>query len=225
MEIDISQIDLTKFIVSPRTFAGELVYLVIPQNMGCEWDSSNLHLRSSVWSADGQPVSLSFKKFFNWMEKPELTPPPSSLKKCELIEKIDGSTLLVSRYKGQLMARTRGTVDAREMEKKWASENDRIMKEYPALPEDAVADEPKMEPLDGPIRVTSSIHGFQRIRCVESVPAFCGLIISLRYTRSLPPLRNISTCPLACGDTAFALDMLCHGVLVVVPLSVQSILY
>ncbi len=40
--------------------------------------------------------------------------------------------------------------ELQEMEKKWASENDRIMSEYPALPEDAVADEPRMEPLDGP---------------------------------------------------------------------------
>ena len=40
--------------------------------------------------------------------------------------------------------------ELQEMEKKWAAENDRIMKEYPALPDDAVADEPKMEPLEGP---------------------------------------------------------------------------
>ncbi len=40
--------------------------------------------------------------------------------------------------------------ELQEMEKKWASENERIMKEHPALPDDALADEPKMEPLDGP---------------------------------------------------------------------------
>ena len=65
---------------------------------------------------------------------------------------------------GKWMAKARGVManfrtgldamvreaELQEMEKKWAAENDRIMKEYPALPDDAVADEPKMEPLEGP---------------------------------------------------------------------------
>ncbi|MEH6661797.1 MAG: Sec-independent protein translocase protein TatB [Parasphingorhabdus sp.] len=40
--------------------------------------------------------------------------------------------------------------ELQEMEKKWASENERIMSEHPALPDDSAADEPKMEPLAGP---------------------------------------------------------------------------
>ncbi|MEO9601379.1 Sec-independent protein translocase protein TatB [Parasphingorhabdus sp.] len=45
--------------------------------------------------------------------------------------------------------------ELQEMEKKWASENERIMAEHPALPDDSVAgdgvtEEPLMEPLDGP---------------------------------------------------------------------------
>ena len=40
--------------------------------------------------------------------------------------------------------------ELQEMEKKWASENDRIMSEYPTLPDDGAAAEPRMEPLDGP---------------------------------------------------------------------------
>lgn len=40
--------------------------------------------------------------------------------------------------------------ELQEMEKKWASENERIMQEHPALPDDSTAEEPKMEPLDGP---------------------------------------------------------------------------
>lgn len=36
--------------------------------------------------------------------------------------------------------------DLQEMEKKWASENDRIMREHPAVS----GDEPKMEALEGP---------------------------------------------------------------------------
>lgn len=40
--------------------------------------------------------------------------------------------------------------ELQEMEKKWASENERIMREYPALPDTGVEEEPRMEPLDGP---------------------------------------------------------------------------
>ncbi|MEH6789046.1 twin-arginine translocase subunit TatB [Parasphingorhabdus sp.] len=56
-----------------------------------------------------------------------------------------------------LMANFRTGLDAmvreaelQEMEKKWASENERIMREHPALPDDNTAQEPAMEPLDGP---------------------------------------------------------------------------
>jgi|TARA_R110001606_G_scaffold12706_10_gene55670 sec-independent protein translocase protein TatB len=40
--------------------------------------------------------------------------------------------------------------ELQEMEKKWAAENDRIMSEHPALPDDSAEDEAKMEPLAGP---------------------------------------------------------------------------
>lgn len=56
-----------------------------------------------------------------------------------------------------IMANFRTGLDAmvreaelQEMEKKWASENERIMREHPALPDESTAQEPVMEPLDGP---------------------------------------------------------------------------
>ncbi|ASK86863.1 Sec-independent protein translocase protein TatB [Sphingorhabdus sp. SMR4y] len=56
-----------------------------------------------------------------------------------------------------IMANFRTGLDAmvreaelQEMEKKWASENERIMREHPQLPDESAAEEPKMEPLDGP---------------------------------------------------------------------------
>jgi hypothetical protein len=61
-------------------------------------------------------VSLSFKKFFNWDEKPDLDGPPSNLAGAKLMEKLDGSTLIFSRYKGHTIIRTRGTSDARKQE-------------------------------------------------------------------------------------------------------------
>ncbi|WP_373491506.1 Sec-independent protein translocase protein TatB [Parasphingorhabdus sp.] len=65
---------------------------------------------------------------------------------------------------GKWMAKARGVManfrtgldamvreaELQEMEKKWASENERIMREHPAIPDDNAVPEPRMEPLDGP---------------------------------------------------------------------------
>lgn len=69
---------------------------------------------------------------------------------------------------GKWMAKARGVManfrtgldamvreaELQEMEKKWAAENERIMREHPAIPDDNAVPEPRpesmMEPLDGP---------------------------------------------------------------------------
>ena len=116
MKIDLSQIDETMFTVNPHLIAGETCYLVGPQNMGCSWTQENKIFRSSVWNADGELISAGFPKFVNWGEKPEVFPLPQSLKNAVVVEKLDGSLLIVSRYKGEYIIRTRGTVDASKME-------------------------------------------------------------------------------------------------------------
>lgn len=117
LKIDIDSIDRENFMVHPHVIAGEVCYLVQPIHIGATWTRDNLMFRSSVWNKDGYPVSLSFPKFFNWGEKPELAPLPSAIdKNVNLIEKIDGSTLIVSKYKGELIVRTRGTVDASKLD-------------------------------------------------------------------------------------------------------------
>jgi hypothetical protein len=119
VKIDIDNIDRENFLVHPHLIAGEICYLVQPNHIGCKWNKNNLIFRSSVWNKDGEPVSLSFKKFFNWEEQPDLAYKPFSLTAnggCNLLEKIDGSTLIVSRYKGKTIARTRGTVDATKLD-------------------------------------------------------------------------------------------------------------
>lgn len=106
------------FLVSQHDFHGELVFLIQPNHIGSKFDKSNLIFRSSVWSLDGLPVSLSFKKFFNYGEKPDLTYTPFSMKAnggCNALGKEDGSTLIVSKYKKHLITRTRGTMDATQM--------------------------------------------------------------------------------------------------------------
>ena len=119
MKINLAEIDRENFMVHPHDFHGETVYLVQPIHIGAKWNKQNLIFRSSVWNAEGELVSASFKKFFNWSEQPELCYTPFSLTAnggCQLIEKIDGSTLIVSKYKGNLMIRTRGTTDATKLD-------------------------------------------------------------------------------------------------------------
>jgi hypothetical protein len=116
MKIDIEKdIDRESFMVHEHIIAGEVVTLVQPKHIGAKWDKNNLHFRSSVWNYDGELISASFPKFFNWGEQPDLSPVPTSLKNCTIVNKLDGSTLIVSKYKGQYILRTRGTVDASTM--------------------------------------------------------------------------------------------------------------
>jgi hypothetical protein len=116
MVIDLSSIDTTQFDVTPHLLCGETVYLVNPQRMGVNWSKENSVFRSSVWNSTGELISAGFKKFVNWGEKPEVFPTPTSLKNTTVVEKLDGSLLIVSKYKGQFILRTRGTVDARKLD-------------------------------------------------------------------------------------------------------------
>lgn len=116
MKIDIDTVDRESFMVHEHSLNGEVVYLVQPKHIGAKWKKDNLHFRSSVWNYNGELISASFPKFFNWSEQPDLSPVPTSLKHCTVVEKLDGSTLIVSKYKGQYILRTRGTVDASTMD-------------------------------------------------------------------------------------------------------------
>lgn len=109
--------------------ANDACVLVTPNHIGCKWNSENLVFRSSIWTKDGYPVSLGFPKFFNYHEHPEIVPPPTNLKGCQLIEKVDGSCLILSLYKEQTIIRTRGTVDATILNNGY--EIDILKKKYP----------------------------------------------------------------------------------------------
>lgn len=134
MKIDLSKIDEKQFIIRSYNINSCEVFLVFPKSIACKWDSSNVVFRSSCWDWDGNPVSLSYKKFWNWGEQPELGYTPFSLTSnggCSVIEKIDGSTLIISRYKRNEIIRTRGTLDAREMEN--GNEIDSLREKYPLV--------------------------------------------------------------------------------------------
>jgi hypothetical protein len=117
------------FILKDAVLAGERLTLVQPSHIGTRWNKDNLIFRSSIWTQDGEPVSLGFKKFFNYHEHPELAGDPRDLKKINIMEKIDGSCLIVSTFKGQLITRTRGTFDAGGMDN--AYELDILKEKYP----------------------------------------------------------------------------------------------
>ena len=129
MKIDLQSIDKESFMVHQHFVGEHECFLVQPIHFGAVWNKENLIYRSSLWDKDGYPVSLSFKKFFNWDEKPDIYPAPSNLNGAKLMEKLDGSTLIFSRYKGQTVIRTRGTVDARKQAN--GHEIDYLLQKYP----------------------------------------------------------------------------------------------
>lgn len=110
MKIDLTKISEDEFSVQPTVIAGETCYLINPQPWFHDWTQDNLHLRSSVWNSSGELISASYKKFFNLEEKPAIDPIEPHLSKLNFLDKLDGSTLIVSKYKGELILRTRGTV-------------------------------------------------------------------------------------------------------------------
>lgn len=117
MKIDLNNtIDTTQFMVHQHLLNGEVLHLIQPQHIGAKWTWENKIFRSSVWNNDGYPVSLGFYKFVNLGENPEVFPVPTNLKNSVITDKLDGSLLVVSKYKGQYILRTRGTVDATKID-------------------------------------------------------------------------------------------------------------
>lgn len=131
MKIDLSTIDRENFLVNEHVLAGETCYLVQPTHIGAKWAKDTLHFRSSVWNSEGELISASFKKFFNWNEQPDIVSVPSDLSESKLMEKLDGSTLIMSKYKGELILRTRGTVDATKLDN--GDEIEYLKKKYPKV--------------------------------------------------------------------------------------------
>ena len=115
MKIDLDNVDRSQFMVHEHSLNGEIVHLIQPQHIGTKWTQDNKHMRSVVVNYAGEVISASFPKFTNWGENPEHFPVPNSLNHCTVVEKLDGSTLIVSKYNGQYILRTRGTVDASKL--------------------------------------------------------------------------------------------------------------
>lgn len=112
MKINLNTIDTEMFVMRPVEIAGETCYLIFPKHIGVKWTKQNLIFRSSIWNSDGELVSAGFPKFGNLGENPDVFGYPKSLKNSSVVTKLDGSLLIVSKYNGELIIRTRGTSDA-----------------------------------------------------------------------------------------------------------------
>jgi hypothetical protein len=114
MKIDLNMIDREQFTVKAVNIKGvdEPCYLINPSSIDTKWTPMTFIYRSSLWNSAGELISAGYKKFFNWPEHPELVNIPDKMAGLILMEKIDGSCLIVSRYRGNTIVRTRGTADA-----------------------------------------------------------------------------------------------------------------
>ena len=96
-----------------QEIGGDICVLVTPENLGVDWCVDTLILRSIIYRrSDYKPISVSFDKFFNNTEQPHLYPDPNEFNGHIYEEKLDGATLLISKTKGELIVRTRGTFSA-----------------------------------------------------------------------------------------------------------------
>ena len=116
MKIDLTKINLESFMVHPHEVCGEPMWLIQPQHINCKWTFENKIFRSSLWDNDGNLVSAGFFKFPNLGEAPDTFPVPTDLKNAVITNKLDGSLLIVSKWNGNYILRTRGTVDATKFE-------------------------------------------------------------------------------------------------------------
>ena len=132
INLDLAALEAAEFDLRMGKIGGDTVVLVNPHGFPKYPTRDWLVFRSSVWTMDGTLISAGFKKFFNLTEQPQLVPDPTDedLKTAEVMEKLDGSLLIVSKYNGELIVRTRGTLDATVMEKN-GFEIDELKQRYP----------------------------------------------------------------------------------------------
>ena len=104
--------NIEQFNVKDCIIDGKECVLITPKSMGVDWDEHNKYFRSSIWTkSQMKPVSLGFRKFMNLGEAPSFES-IDDYTDLELIRKVDGSCLIVSKFGNTLITRTRGTVDA-----------------------------------------------------------------------------------------------------------------
>jgi hypothetical protein len=103
--------------------------LIHRKEAGVKWNDKNKYFRSSLWDKEtGKLISAGFRAFVNYGEQPDFEPIAKE-STFRAITKVDGSLLIVSNHKGELIVRTRGTVDASQLENGF--EIELLKKRYP----------------------------------------------------------------------------------------------
>lgn len=128
--LNLQELEDAEFDLRMGQIGGETVVLINPRGFP-KFKKEWLIFRSSVWTMDGTLISAGFKKFFNLTEQPDLCRDPTDddIASGAFLEKLDGSLLIVSKYKGHLIIRTRGTLDATVLDN--GHEIDILKKKYP----------------------------------------------------------------------------------------------
>lgn len=89
--------------------------LIHRKEAGVKWNDKNKYFRSSLWDKEsGKLISAGFRAFVNYGEQPDFEPLEASTR-ITAVTKMDGSLLCVSSSNGELIVRTRGTVDASKL--------------------------------------------------------------------------------------------------------------
>jgi T4 RnlA family RNA ligase len=118
------------FNIAPNKFCGLDCYLITPE-IDAKWNSKNLHFRSLVVGKDGEVLSSGFPKFFNYGEKPECYPAPEKFQDWRILNKMDGSLVIVDYVNGQLSIRTRGSISYKHQENH--KDFELLTKKYPKI--------------------------------------------------------------------------------------------
>lgn len=112
MKANFRALSTNDFNIKEYDFHGDLLYLVTPKAIMTKFIPETLIFRSSVWDGEGNPVSFSFKKFYNYGEQPLLNPLINDLSVVNILQKMDGMLVSITKYKGNLIIRTRGNLFA-----------------------------------------------------------------------------------------------------------------
>ena len=122
---------IEEFYINDVVIADTPCVLVHPRQLDVKWTEQNKWFRSSIWTKDElKPVSLGFRKFTNYGEQPDFE--PLNLKsRMKYIRKVDGTCLIVSKFKGELITRTRGSVSTDTLAN--CKELEVLKQKYPAV--------------------------------------------------------------------------------------------
>ena len=109
--------------------AGDACWLIQPHKMGVTWTDENARFRSVIIrQSDNHVISQGFKKFVNFNETPDFQQ-WNPVWQVKAYHKLDGSLLLISKHRGELVIRTRGTHSYTKMDN--ASEMSFLKDKYP----------------------------------------------------------------------------------------------